>query len=265
MNKENTFKDNNKTAVTPKALSASVGLLKDLSAITLFENDSFIALNKPAGVLSIPDRMQSEPSLKDRLIEKYGSIFTIHRLDKETSGIILFAKDAETHKFFSKQFEEKAMEKYYMGLVHGSPAHKTGSIGGAIMEHPVFKGQMVINKNGKPSLTEYEVIENFPKYSLVKFQLHTGRTHQIRVHSKNIGHPIVCDPLYGDGKPVMLSAIKKKFKLSKHDDEERPMLSRVALHSYELKFTDEQGKAFDLTAELPKDMRALMQQLKKNR
>ncbi len=265
MIKENEFKDNNKAAVSTKAVSAAVGLLKDLNAITLFENDYFIALNKPAGVLSIPDRMQSEPSLKDRLIEKYGSIFTIHRLDKETSGIILFAKDAATHKFFSKQFEEKAMEKYYMGLVHGSPAHETGSIGGAIMEHPVFKGQMVINKNGKPSLTDYEVIEIFSKYSLVKFQLHTGRTHQIRVHSKNIGHPIVCDPLYGDGKPVMLSSIKKKFKLSKHDDEERPMLSRVALHSYQLKFTDEQGKAFDLTAELPKDMRALMQQLKKNR
>ena len=265
MIKENTFKDNNKTAALTKSVSASVGLLKDLTAITLFENDYFIALNKPAGVLSIPDRMQSEPSLKDRLIEKYGSIFTIHRLDKETSGIILFAKDAETHKFFSKQFEEKTMEKYYMGLVHGSPAHKTGSIGGAIMEHPVFKGQMVINKNGKPSLTDYEVIEKFSKYSLVKFQLHTGRTHQVRVHTKNIGHPIVCDPLYGDGKPVMLSAIKKKFKLSKHDDEERPMLNRVALHSYQLKFTDEQGKAFDFIAELPKDMRALIQQMKKNR
>ncbi|MDB5280148.1 MAG: pseudouridine synthase [Ferruginibacter sp.] len=244
---------------------ASAGLLKDLSAITLFENDHFIALNKPAGVLSIPDRMQSEASLKDRLIEKYGSIFTIHRLDRETSGIILFAKDAETHKYFSKLFEEKAMEKFYLGLVHGLPAGKTGKIEASIMEHPVFKGQMVVNKNGKPSLTEYEVQENLGKYSLVKFQLHTGRTHQIRVHSKNMGHPIVCDPLYGDGKPVMLSDIKKKFKLSKHDQEERPMLNRVALHSYELKFTDEQGKAFDLVAELPKDMRALIQQLKKNR
>ncbi len=265
MTKENSFTDVTNEPAQPKKTSAATALLKDVSAITLFENDRFIAINKPAGLLSIPDRMQSELSLKDRLIEKYGSIFTIHRLDRETSGIILFAKDAETHKYFSKQFEEKAMEKFYLGLVHGMPPDKTGKMGGAIMEHPVFKGQMVINKNGKPSLTEYEVLENLGRYSLIKFQLHTGRTHQIRVHSKNIGHPIVCDPLYGDGKPVMLSNIKKKFKLSKHDDEERPMLNRVALHSYELKFKDEQGKDFDLVAELPKDMRALIQQLKKNR
>ena len=258
-------KENTNNGVSAKQTLTPVGLLKDLSSITIFENDYFIALNKPAGVLSIPDRMQSEPSLKDKLIEKYGSIFTIHRLDKETSGIILFAKDADTHKFFSKQFEERTMEKYYMGLVHGLPAHTTGSIDASIMEHPVFKGQMVINKKGKPSLTDYEVVENLGKYSLVKFQIHTGRTHQIRVHAKNIGHPIVCDALYGDGKPVMLSAIKKKFKLSKHDEEERPMLNRVALHSYQLKFKDEQGKDYDLVAELPKDMRALIQQLKKNK
>lgn len=231
---------------------------------TIFENDYFIVLNKPAGVLSIPDRMQSEPSLKDMLIKKYGTIFTIHRLDRETSGIIIFAKNEATHKYFSKQFEERTVEKYYLGLVHGTMPEKTGSMDGAIMEHPVFKGQMVINQKGKPSLTSYEVVEELGKYSLVKFQIHTGRTHQIRVHCKNIGHPIACDPLYGDGQPVLLSSIKKKYKLSKHDLEERPMLNRVALHSCELKFKDEEGKDFDLVAELPKDIRALIQQLKKN-
>lgn len=230
----------------------------------IFENDQCIALNKPAGVLSIPDRTQSELSLKDMLIEKYGSIFTIHRLDRETSGIILFAKDEATHKYFSKQFEERTVEKFYIALVLGSMPEKTGSMDGPIMEHPVFKGQMVVNKKGKPSLTDYEVMEELGKYSLVQFQLHTGRTHQIRVHCKNIGHPIVCDPLYGDGKPVLLSSIKKKYKLSKHDEEERPMLNRVALHSYRLKFKDAAGNDFDLVAELPKDIRALIQQLKKN-
>ncbi len=166
---------------------------------------------------------------------------------------------------FSRQFEERTVEKYYLGLVHGSMPEKTGSMDGPIMEHPVFKGQMVINKKGKPSLTDYEVVEELGKYSLVKFRIHTGRTHQIRVHAKNIGHPIVCDPLYGDGQPVLLSSIKKKYKLSKHDVEERPMLNRVALHSFRLTFTDEQGKAFDLEAALPKDIRALIQQLGKNK
>lgn len=249
----------------PKKSNAATPTSKTLGGIaTIFENDHFLVLNKPAGVLSIPDRMQSEPSLKDMLTEKYGNIFTVHRLDRETSGIILFAKDEATHKYFSKQFEERTVEKFYIGLVLGAMPEKTGSMDGPIMEHPIFKGQMVINKKGKPSLTDYEVIEELGKYSLVKFQIHTGRTHQIRIHSKNIGHPIVCDPLYGDGKPVLLSSIKKKYKLSRHDEEERPMLNRVALHSYRLKFKDEEGQDFDLEAELPKDIRALIQQLKKN-
>ena len=229
----------------------------------IFENNEFIVVNKPAGMLSIPDRTQSEPSLKDLLIERYGKIFTVHRLDKETSGIILFAKDEETHKFFSKKFEERDVEKYYLALVYGTLSSATGTIDTPIMEHPVFKGQMVVNRKGKPSVTDYEMVEALGKYSLVKFRIHTGRTHQIRVHAKDIGHPIACDPLYGDGKPILLSSIKKKYKLSKHDEGERPMLDRVALHSYRLKFKDAEGKDFDLVAELPKDIRALVQQLKK--
>ncbi len=230
----------------------------------IFENSEFIVINKPAGMLSIPDRMQSEPSLKDLLIEKYGKILTVHRLDRETSGIILFAKDEETHKFFSKKFEEREVEKYYMGLLYGTLSSLSGTIDTPIMEHPVFKGQMVVNRKGKPSVTDYEVVESLGKYSLVKFRLHTGRTHQIRVHAKDIGHPIACDPLYGDGKPILLSSIKKKYKLSKQEEEERPILNRVALHSYQLKFNGATGESFDLTAELPKDIRALIQQLKKN-
>lgn len=220
-------------------------------------------MNKPAGMLSVPDRTQSEISLKDILIEKYGTIFTVHRLDKETSGIILFAKDEISHKYLSKAFEEKTVEKYYVGLVHGTPP-QSGTIDGPIMEHPVQKGLMIVNRKGKPSLTDYELQESFGKYSLVKFRIHTGRTHQIRVHAKNIGYPIACDPLYGDGKPILLSSIKKKYNLSKNEEEERPILNRVALHSYQLKFTDADGNAFDLVAELPKDIRALVQQMKKN-
>jgi 23S rRNA pseudouridine1911/1915/1917 synthase len=235
-----------------------------LAAAIIFENENFLAINKPAGLLSIPDRMQSEVSLKDMLINKYGCIFTVHRLDKDTSGIILFAKNETTHKFLSQAFEERRVEKFYQGIVHGSPAEKKGTIDAPIIEHLVQKGLMVIHRNGKPSVTDYEVIEDYKSYSLLQFQLHTGRTHQIRVHCKNIGHPLACDELYGDGKPVLLSSLKKKYKLSKHDEEERPMLNRLALHSYCLKFTDAEGNAFNLTAELPKDMRALLQQLKKN-
>lgn len=237
--------------------------MKKYKPEVVFENDAFVAINKPAGLLSIPDREQTEKSLKDMLLAKYGTIFTVHRLDKDTSGLILFAKTEAAHKYFSRLFEERKIEKYYLGLVHGIPAAKKGIIDAPISEHGLQKGLMVIHRRGKPSVTDYEVIVEHKSYSLIQFQLHTGRTHQIRVHCKNIGHPLACDELYGDGKPVLLSSLKKKYKLSKHDDEERPMLNRLALHSYRLKFSDTDGKIIDLEAELPKDIRALLQQLKK--
>ncbi len=230
----------------------------------IFENDELVAINKPTGLLTIPDREQSEKSLKEMLIEKYGSIFTVHRLDKDTSGLVIFAKNETAHKFLSKIFEDRKVEKYYLGIVIGDPENKTGLIDAPISEHPLHKGLMVVHRNGKPSQTGYEVLESNKNFSLVSFQLHTGRTHQIRVHAKHIGHPLACDPLYGDGKPVMLSAIKKKFKLSKHDETERPMISRLALHSYKLSFEDMHGMPMNLEAEMPKEFRALMQQLKKN-
>ncbi len=236
---------------------------KGLGSIIVFENDDFIVLNKPAGLLSIPDRIQSSPSLKDLLTEKYGAIFTVHRIDRDTSGIIVFAKNEATHKYLSLAFEERRVQKYYYGLVHGQPAESSGTIDAPISEHPLHKGFMTVHRNGKPAITSYKVVEAYKAFSLVEFQLHTGRTHQIRVHCKNIGHPLACDEMYGDGKPVLLSSLKKKFKLSKNAEEEKPILSRLALHAHRLQFTDAGGSAHELTADLPKEMRALLQQLKK--
>ena len=229
----------------------------------VFENDDIVAVNKPSGLLTIPDREQTSRSLKEILQEKYGSIFTVHRLDRETSGLVLFAKNEQTHKFLSRLFEERKIEKYYIGIVHGTPAERTGAIDAPMSEHPLHKGLMNVHRNGKPSLTTYEVLEANRHYSLVSFQLHTGRTHQIRLHAKHIGHPLACDPLYGDGKPVMLSSFKKNYKPGRHDDEERPMINRLALHSHKLSFTDETGIKREFTAEMPKEFRALVQQLKK--
>jgi 23S rRNA pseudouridine955/2504/2580 synthase/23S rRNA pseudouridine1911/1915/1917 synthase len=229
----------------------------------IYENDFFIALNKPSGLLSVPDRMQSEPSLKDMLLQRYGNIYTVHRLDKGTSGIIIFAKDEKTHKQLSQLFEERSVEKFYVGLVNGSPMNQEGSIDAPIMMHPADNGTMLISPKGKPSLTDYKVVEQFKFYSWMQFQIHTGRTHQIRVHMKHIGHSIVCDELYGDGKPILLSFIKKKFNLSKKEDEERPLLNRLALHSWKLIFSFNNEK-FALEAEPPKDLRATLQQLRKH-
>jgi len=234
-----------------------------LAELIIFEDDDFIALNKPSGLLSIPDREGKELSLKSLLQEKYGQIFTVHRLDKDTSGLIVFAKNETAHRDLSMQFEERQTEKIYVGLVLGSPANQSGTINLPIAENMVTKGTMIINRRGKESITDYEVLDNFGSYSWMQFRIHTGRTHQIRVHMKDMGHPIVCDELYGDGKALLLSSLKSKFKLSKNELEERPILNRLALHASKLSFTQSNGEKITLQADLHKDLKASLQQLTK--
>ena len=229
------------------------------------ETGDFVAMNKPAGLLSIPDREGDEISLKRLMREKYGEIYTVHRIDRNTSGIILFAKNEAAHKFLSRAFEERTVEKYYTGIVMGTLALKHGTIDEPIAQHSLKHTLMIIHKRGKSSVTDYKVLEEFGKYSFVEFRIHTGRTHQIRLHMHHIGHPIVCDELYGDGSPVLVSSIKRRYNLSKSEWEEKPILGRLGLHAQRLKFTDGHGKVFDLQAELPKDMRALLQQLRKKK
>jgi 23S rRNA pseudouridine955/2504/2580 synthase/23S rRNA pseudouridine1911/1915/1917 synthase len=229
----------------------------------IFESPDFIVLDKPAGLLSIPDREGKEPSLKSRLREQYGNIFTVHRLDRDTSGVIVFAKNEATHKYLSKIFEDRSVEKIYQGIVLGTPPEPKGTIDLPIMEHPAKPGLMVINRHGKASLTDYEVVETIGPYSLLQFRIHTGRTHQIRIHMQSIGHPIACDDMYGDGKPIFLSGIKRNFKLSRSEEAERPLLGRLALHAKSLRFADAGGASHHFEAPLPKDLRALLNQLHK--
>jgi 23S rRNA pseudouridine1911/1915/1917 synthase len=229
----------------------------------IYENNNFVVIDKPSGLLSIPDREGDELSLKRILKDKYEEIYTVHRLDKDTSGLIVFAKNEETHKFLSQAFEERLVEKYYQGIVKGTLHEKEKTIDAPIAQNTVKKTEMIVHKRGKESVTDYKVLEEFRKYTLVEFRIHTGRTHQIRVHMQYEGHPVVCDELYGHGEPVYLSSIKKNYNLSKNELEERPLLNRLALHAYKLRFTDASGKKFDFEAPLPKDMNALLKQLRK--
>ncbi len=228
----------------------------------IYQNEAFIVVNKPAGMLSIPDRKQTELSLKDRLIKEFGNIYTVHRLDKETSGAIVFAKNEEVHRQLSQLFEGREVAKFYTGLVHGIPFPDKGTVEEPIMEHFSKSGKMMTHDKGKPSVTEYETLQSFGIYSWMKFRILTGRTHQIRVHMQHIGNSIVCDDLYGDGSPVYISMLKKNYNLSKKQEEEQPILKRLALHSAQLGFSlgDE---TFSFEAPLPKDLRALLQQLRK--
>ena len=115
-------------------------MLQRLKTDILEENNDFIAINKPSGLLSVPDRAGNEISLKEILKRQYGEIYTVHRLDKDTSGVIVFAKNADAHKFLSGLFESREVEKYYSGIVHGIPSQESGTVDAAMMEHPVKKG-----------------------------------------------------------------------------------------------------------------------------
>src|SRR5688500_6284364 len=129
--------------------------------LIIFEDPDLVAINKPPGLLSIPDRKGIEISLKVLLKEKYGEIFTVHRLDKDTSGLIVFAKNEVAHKSLSRQFEERQTKKIYQGLVIGSLGEKKGTINIPIAEHPALNGTMITHRKGKESLTDYEVMEDF--------------------------------------------------------------------------------------------------------
>lgn len=231
----------------------------------LYEDADVVAINKPAGMLTLPDRHDQElQSLRGILQKLYGKIFIVHRLDKETSGVMVFAKHEGAHKYLSGLFEGRDIEKIYTGLVIGKPLEDAGTIDAPLAENTSRLGTMIIHKRGKPSQTDFTVLQRFSQYSLLQFTLHTGRTHQIRVHCKHIGHSIVCDNVYGDGKPVLLSAIKKKFRLSKNEEEERPLLNRLALHASRLSFIKMNGESLKLVAPLQKDMHAVINQLEKN-
>jgi 23S rRNA pseudouridine955/2504/2580 synthase/23S rRNA pseudouridine1911/1915/1917 synthase len=236
-----------------------------LESIIIHEDNDLVAINKPSGLLTIPDREGKDVSLKQMLKEKYGNIFTVHRIDRETSGIVVFAKNETMHQHLSVQFEKRETKKIYNGLVLGSPAEKSGTIDQPISEHPSKKGVMTVYKKGKESITEFEVLEDYRVYTWMQFRILTGRTHQIRVHMKHIGHPIACDPVYGDAKPVFMSSLKQHYKLSQAEDEERPLLNRLALHALSLSFNGPDGKVYQIEAPVPKDLRATLNQLTKRR
>jgi 23S rRNA pseudouridine955/2504/2580 synthase/23S rRNA pseudouridine1911/1915/1917 synthase len=176
---------------------------------------------------------------------------------------VVFAQNEKTHKHLSQQFEARETIKVYNGLVLGKPAEAEGTIDEPIGEHPTKKGLMTVWRKGKESITEFKVLETYRMFSWMEFRILTGRTHQIRVHMKHLGNPVACDALYGDGKPLLLSQIKTRFKLSKSDDEERPLLNRLALHSAQLSFKGLTGEMFALEAPLPKDLKAAVNQLAK--
>jgi len=230
----------------------------------IYEDNSVVVIDKPAPFLTIPDRYdKNKPNLLGKLSEKREAIKVNHRLDKDTSGLILFTKTPEAHKHLSDQFEQRTIKKHYLTIVHGVPQEEVGLINLPLAPSGIRNKGMVVDKQGKESLTKYKILEAWRRYSLLEVKLLTGRQHQIRVHMRSIHCPIVCDHMYGDGEPFFLSSIKRRMNRSR-EEEERPLLNRIGLHSYILGFDHpESGERMQFKAELHKDMRAVVNQLRK--
>jgi len=238
--------------------------MKKLKWDIVFEDESLMLINKPSGLLTIPDRYDPlKPNLYNSLQSYREAIFINHRLDRETSGLIVFSKTEASHKFMQEQFEKKKISKSYLTIVNGSMPASSGVIELKMSPSSSGKKLMVIDKKGKNSSSYYEVVTAWKNYSLVKVDIATGRTHQIRLHMKTMGCPIVCDTLYGDGEPFYLSRIKRKYHKTAFE-EERPLINRVALHAHRLSFIHpETKKVQTFEADPPKDMQATINQLNK--
>jgi tRNA pseudouridine32 synthase/23S rRNA pseudouridine746 synthase len=152
-------------------------------------------------LLSVPGKDPDQDNAQDILRDRYGEILTVHRLDMETSGILLFARSIETQRYFSAQFAGKKTDKIYCALVHGQPKEDAGTIDLPLhTDWPNRPRQMVDYVNGKDAVTEWRVLERRDTYSRMALRPITGRTHQLRVHMLNIGHPILGDSLYAFGE-----------------------------------------------------------------
>ncbi len=173
----------------------------------LYEDEHLLVIDKPAGLSVLPDGWEQDaPYLVKLLEEQYGKIFIVHRLDKITSGVMVFARDAETHRALSLQFEGHEAQKTYHAIVEGNPKWEEKTARHPLRANVGHKHRtMVDNKNGKPSETHFRVIKRYQarpelgreESALVEAKPMTGRTHQIRVHAYALGHPLVGDVLYG--------------------------------------------------------------------
>jgi len=231
----------------------------------LYEDEDLLIVNKPPGLLTIPDRHAPEKfNLFSHFVKKYGKIFTVHRLDKETSGVLCFAKNETAHRHLSLQFESRKVGKIYQVLVEGRIHLEEGVIDKPIAAAHTPSGKMHISKKGKPAVTVYKVVELFKNYTLLEASIKTGRTHQIRVHFESIGYPLAIDSTYGRKSDFYLSDLKlRKYKLGK-GQEEKPLMTRLSLHASQLRLKHpEKEESMTFEAPLSKDFKAVIKQLQK--
>jgi 23S rRNA pseudouridine955/2504/2580 synthase len=231
-----------------------------LKDIIVFENEHIIAINKPANLSSLHERFESKfQSIIEMCKEENENYSLCHRLDRETSGVMLISKNQDVYKHLAMQFEKRTIQKEYHAVVSASV-----DIHDLEVDLPLYTDSkrrvQVSRKSGKPSTTHFNTLKQFKHFTLLSCKPLTGRLHQIRVHAFSQNLPLVSDHLY-NGKNAFLSQIKKKVNLK--NDEETPMINRVALHAFAIEFEQMDGTRFRIEAPYPKDFEVLIKLLNK--
>ncbi|MGH8752254.1 MAG: RluA family pseudouridine synthase [Burkholderiales bacterium] len=235
---------------TAPAPETQAHLPEDIPLAIVHEDESLLVINKPPGLVVHPGSGNWSGTLLNALLKHAPQLAGIpragivHRLDKDTSGLLVVAKTIPAQVDLVRQLQTRTVKREYLALVHGKVPHD-GQVEAPIGRHPVARTKMAVTARGKPALTYYEVAQRFAACTLLRCRLATGRTHQIRVHLQSIHHPLVGDPVY---------CAKKKT----------PVFARQALHACQLALVHpHSGKTVQWKAELPDDMRQLLESLQK--
>lgn len=226
---------------------------EDIPLDVVFEDDTVVVINKPIGLVVHPGSGNWSGTLLNALLH-HGSVFRevpragiVHRLDKDTSGLLVVAKSLEAQTELVRQLQARTVKRHYYALVHGSPA-SSGEVNAPVGRHPVTRTKMAVVPGGREALTRYRVVERFARATLLECELATGRTHQIRVHMAHIGHPLVGDATYG--KP-------------RSSDHRLDAFPRQALHAWQLGFIHPlSGEPCRWNVELPEDIEGLLEVLR---
>lgn len=228
----------------------------------VFEDDDIIVINKPSGMVVHPAPGNESGTLVNALLYHCkGSLSGIngvirpgivHRIDKDTSGLLVVAKNDESHVFLSSLLKDHGIKRVYHAIVVGHYKESSGTVNAPIGRHPVDRKKMAVVAGGREAITHYEVIEEYPSFTYARFQLETGRTHQIRVHTSYIGHPIIGDEVYGGGKTTF-------------EKNNKALLDGQILHAKILSFPHPRTKEIvTFECELPDNFQKLLEKLRNN-
>ena len=241
---------------------------EDIPLAIIYQDEHLVAVNKPPGMVVHPARGHWSGTLASALQFHFNQLSTVggpsrpgivHRLDRDTSGLILVARNDRVHAKLAAQFEARSIEKEYFALVAGCPDRDRDFIDRRIGVHPHHREKMAIRRDesiSRPAETFYEVIERFDGFAAVRLLPKTGRTHQLRVHLDHIGCPVLCDRQYGGRSRITRGEIRRD------PQDELVLLERQALHACRLKFVHpDTGQPLQLEAPLPDDLAAVLSEL----